>query len=84
MYSPPIGAVPKPHSTNLHLINDHSAGPHSLNSWIDKSDGHICLDNLHDLGIILRSVSMRVGHPPRWLFKSDVSAVYRHWPMHPL
>ena len=84
MYSPPIGAVPKPHSTNLRLINDHSTGPHSLNSWIDKSDGHVRLDNLHDLGIILHSVTTRLGHPPRWLFKSDVSAAYRRWPMHPL
>jgi len=41
MYSPPISTVPKPHSKNLRLINDHSASPHSLNSWIDKSNTHI-------------------------------------------
>ncbi|KAF8579934.1 hypothetical protein K439DRAFT_1648342 [Ramaria rubella] len=34
MYSPPIHAVPKLHSDKLHLINDHSAGPFALNSWI--------------------------------------------------
>ncbi|KAF8574785.1 hypothetical protein K439DRAFT_1264304, partial [Ramaria rubella] len=36
MYSPPIHAVPKLHSDKLHLINDHSAGPFALNSWISK------------------------------------------------
>src|SRR5882724_7542868 len=84
MYSPPISAVPKPHSTNLRLINDHSAGPHSPNAWIDKSESHVRLDNLHDLGTILCSVTTRRGHPPCWLFKSDVLAPYRRWPMHPL
>ena len=81
MYSPPIGAVPKPHSTNLQLINDHSTGPHSLNAWIDKVDGHICLDNLHDLGTLLCSIITTCHrHPLQWLFKSDVSAMYC-WPM---
>src|SRR5882724_8244889 len=75
MYSPSIGAVPKHHSTNLRLINDHSAGPHS-NAWIDKSDSHIHLDKLHDLGTLLRSITTHHRHPPRWLFKSDVSATY--------
>src|SRR5882724_12894328 len=46
MYSPPVSADSKPHSTNLRLINDHSASPHSLNSWINKSDSSILLDNL--------------------------------------
>ncbi|KAF8579527.1 hypothetical protein K439DRAFT_1273448, partial [Ramaria rubella] len=54
MYSPPIHAVPKPHSDKLCLINDHSAGPLALNSWISKLDTHICFDNLQDFGAILR------------------------------
>jgi hypothetical protein len=35
MYSMPAHAVPKPNSTNLHMVTDHSAGPFSLNSMID-------------------------------------------------
>jgi hypothetical protein len=38
MYSTPIHVVPKPHSTKLRLIVDHSAGSYSLNSMIDLSD----------------------------------------------
>ena len=34
MYSMPIHAVPKPHSTDLHMVADHSAGQFSLNSMI--------------------------------------------------
>jgi hypothetical protein len=37
MYSMPIHAVPKPNSEDLCLVNDHSAGPFSLNSMIDHS-----------------------------------------------
>ncbi len=50
MYSMPIYAVPKPGSTNLRLVNDHSAGPYALNSMIDHSlvTGY-SLDNLHQL-----------------------------------
>ncbi|KAF8573201.1 hypothetical protein K439DRAFT_1284036, partial [Ramaria rubella] len=54
MYSPPIHMVPKPHSDKLCLINDHSAGPFTLNSWISKSDACIQLNNLQDFGVILR------------------------------
>ena len=34
MYCMPIYAIPKPHSSNLHLVTDHSYGKHSLNSMI--------------------------------------------------
>ena len=34
MYSTPVHAVPKPRSVKLRLVNDHSAGPFSLNSMI--------------------------------------------------
>ncbi|KAF8584363.1 hypothetical protein K439DRAFT_1284925, partial [Ramaria rubella] len=53
MYSPPIHAVPKPHSDKLCLINDHSTGPFALNSWISRLDACIHLDNLQDFGVIL-------------------------------
>jgi len=84
MYSLPISAVPKLHSMNLCLINDHSASPHSLNSWINKSDGTIRLDNLQDLGTSLCGACTCNGSPPHWLFKSDVSVAYHRLPMHPL
>ena len=35
MYSMPIHAVPKPHSVDLSLVTDHSAGLFSLNDMID-------------------------------------------------
>ena len=34
MYSMPIHAVPKPHSSDLRLVTNHSAGNYSLNSMI--------------------------------------------------
>ncbi|KAF8585603.1 hypothetical protein K439DRAFT_1615876 [Ramaria rubella] len=83
MYSPPIHVVPKPHSDKFRLINDHSAGPHALNSWISKVNGHICLDNLQDFGAILHRVLKEHGQPPAWLWKSDVSAAYLQMPASP-
>jgi hypothetical protein len=38
MYSMPIHAVPKPHSTDLRLVTNHSAGDYSLNSMIRRED----------------------------------------------
>jgi len=84
MYSMPIGVVPKPHSTNLRLVTDHSAGDHALNNFITRADSSIKLDNLQHFGSILRAVISEHGRPPSWLFKSDVSAAYRRIPMHPL
>jgi len=54
MYSMPIYAIPKPGSTNLRLVNNHSAEPYALNSMIDHSlvTGYP-LDNLHQLGDML-------------------------------
>ncbi|KAF8587540.1 hypothetical protein K439DRAFT_1614295 [Ramaria rubella] len=80
MYSQPIGVVPKPHSTKLRLVNDHSAGPYSLNSWISKEDAYVRMDNLQDFGTILRNARKQYGHPPAYLWKSDVSAAYRRMP----
>ncbi|KIJ38868.1 hypothetical protein M422DRAFT_781282 [Sphaerobolus stellatus SS14] len=84
MYSMPIGVVPKPHSDNLRLVNDFSAGEFSLNSMIPKSEATIRLDGIRHLGVALRRV--RKAHPraPLILFKSDVSRAYRLIPMHPL
>ena len=85
MYSTPIHAVPKPRSTKLRLVNDHSAGPFSLNSMIAREDvSGAKMDSISDLiGALLR---YRRCHPDRKLvlFKSDVSAAYRRLPLHPL
>ncbi|THH16009.1 hypothetical protein EUX98_g9370 [Antrodiella citrinella] len=84
MYSMPIHAVPKPHSNKLRLINNHSAGPFALNSFIDKSDVGMRPDNVQDLGRNLLTLRQDSGNVPVWLFKSDVSGAYRLIPMHPL
>src|SRR5882724_7179441 len=73
MYSPPINAVPKPHSDKLQLINDHSAGSFSLNSWIKREDATLHLDNLQDFGSLLKTARTCLGCPPAYIFKSDVS-----------
>ena len=84
MYSPPINAVPKPHSCKLQLINDLSAGLFSLNLWIKREDATLCLDNLQDFGSLLKTARTCLGHPPAYIFKSDVSQAYCRWLMHPL
>ncbi|KAJ3522590.1 hypothetical protein NM688_g8852 [Phlebia brevispora] len=85
MYSPPIGAVSKPSSTDLRLVTDHSAGSHAPNSWIPREDTHVRLDNLHDLGEHLLQLRRELGRDAfMLLWKSDVSLTYRHLPMHPL
>jgi len=80
----PIGMVPKPHSSNLHLVTDHSTGDHMLNSFIVHTNSSIKLDNLQHFGMILRTVIAEHSRTPTWLFKSDVSAAYCRIPMHPL
>ncbi|THH15530.1 hypothetical protein EUX98_g9452 [Antrodiella citrinella] len=84
MYSMPIHAVPKPHSDKLRLINNHSAGPFALNSFIAKNDVGMRPDNVQDLGRNLLFLRQQLGDVPLWLFKSDVSGAYRLLPMHPL
>ncbi|KIJ27656.1 hypothetical protein M422DRAFT_271140 [Sphaerobolus stellatus SS14] len=84
MFSSPIGAIPKPHSTGMRLITDQSAGPHSLNSFIPKDAAAVRYDNMHDLGKLLRKVHKKYGRPPAYLFKSDCSEAFRHIPMHVL
>ena len=85
MYSTPVHAVPKPRSVKLRLVNDHSAGPFSLNSMIAREDVvGAKMDSISDLiGALLR---YRRNHPDKTLilFKSDVSAAYRRLPLHPL
>ncbi len=49
MHSIPIGVVPKPRSSKLHLIVDHSANDYSPNSMIPKWEGYVHLDTLSTL-----------------------------------
>ncbi|KIL63008.1 hypothetical protein M378DRAFT_80362 [Amanita muscaria Koide BX008] len=86
MYSMPIHSVPKPASSKLRLVVDHSASDHSLNSMISRDDiAGTKLDTIKDL--INSLLQFRREHDPDVklvLFKSDVSAAYRRLPMHPL
>ena len=84
MYSMPIHAVPKPHSVDLRLVNDHSAGPFSLNSMIDHSQvTGFPLDNVRQLGEMLLDVRRSIGNVPLTLWKSDIADAYRLLPMSP-
>jgi hypothetical protein len=85
MYSMPIYAVPKPGSTDLRLVNDHSAGSYALNSMIDHSlvTGYP-LDNLHQLGDMLLDLHILTPGLNLIMWKSDIAEAYRMCPMHPL
>jgi hypothetical protein len=85
MYSMPIHAVPKPHSADLRLVTNHSAGNYSLNSMIKKEDiAGYPLDNMTHLGEMLLKKKKEFPDEVLTLFKSDISDAYRHLPMHPL
>jgi hypothetical protein len=85
MIAQPIHAVPKPHSSKLRLINDHSAGDWALNSFIAKEIGHIRMDSVQDLGKTLLHARRELGPDATiWLWKSDVSQAFCQLPMHPL
>ena len=84
MYSMPVHAVPKPNSSDLRLVTDHSAGLYSLNSFIDHSlvTGYP-LDNLRHLGEVLLDIRRSLGNIPLILWKSDIAEVYRLMPVSP-
>ncbi|KIJ28301.1 hypothetical protein M422DRAFT_270450 [Sphaerobolus stellatus SS14] len=84
MFSSPVGAVPKPHSSGLRLITDQSAGPHAPNSFIPRDAAAVRYDNMHDFGKLLHKVHSQHGRPPTYLFKSDCSEAFRRIPMHVL
>lgn len=85
MYSSPVYAVPKPHSSNLRMVTDHSAGKFSLNSMIDHDKVTGCpLDNLHHLGHVLLTLRQLFRDRSLVLFKCDIAEAYRLMPMHPL
>jgi hypothetical protein len=83
MYSTPIHSMPKPHSEKLWLINDHSAGPFSLNSMIAHEDiAGVRLDTIVDLMTAILWYWQTFGSKCLILFKSDVSAAYWRLPLH--
>lgn len=84
MYSMPIHAVPKPGSSDLRMVTDHSYGSFSLNSMIQHNNiSGYPLDNLKHLGETLLDLHSNTDqHPPLILFKSDVSEAYRLLPLH--
>ena len=84
MYCMPVFAVPKPHSTDLRMVTDQSAGKFSLNSMIPHEDiiGYP-LDNLQHLGQFLISMHKLFPDSPHTLFKSDIAEAYRLLPVHP-
>ncbi|KZV94633.1 hypothetical protein EXIGLDRAFT_766918 [Exidia glandulosa HHB12029] len=83
MYSSPIFAVPKPHSSKFRMVVDHSSGTHSLNSFISRDGVATKLDSVRDLGHFLRVIRSKSGLKLR-LIKSDGSKAYRRAPAHPL
>jgi hypothetical protein len=84
MYCMPIYAVPKPHSSDLRLVNDQSYGKYSLNSMIDhdKVTGYP-LDNLVNFGEMLMDLNRKEPAERKVVWKSDVAEAYRILPMHP-
>jgi hypothetical protein len=77
----PIHAVPKPHSTDLHLVTDHSARPFSLNNMIDHSQvTGFALDNILHLGEMLLDACCSIGNVSLILWKSDIALLASHEP----
>ncbi|KAJ2932592.1 hypothetical protein H1R20_g4498, partial [Candolleomyces eurysporus] len=80
----PIYAVPKDNGTTYRMVTNHSAGPFSLNSMIDKA--HVFpspLDNMTHVGD--RLIRFREAKPDSHLtmWKADVAEAYRLLPVHP-
>jgi hypothetical protein len=85
MYCMPAHAVPKPNSTDLRMVTDHSAGPFSLNSMVDHSlvTGYP-LDNMTHIGEMLLAHHRSMTAKKRTImWKSDIAEAYRLMPLHP-
>jgi hypothetical protein len=85
MYCMPVHAVPKPNSSDLRMVTDHSAGPFSLNSMVDHDlvTGYP-LDNMTHMGEMLReNHRLTGGSLPMVVWKSDIAEAYRLMPLHP-
>jgi hypothetical protein len=85
MNTVPVHSVPKPQSDMLRLVVDHSAGPFSLNSMIDRQNiAGVKLDGIRTLGDSIRAHHSSGSADRLVIWKSDVAAAYRQMPMHPL
>ncbi|KAF9019728.1 hypothetical protein BDZ89DRAFT_958978 [Hymenopellis radicata] len=85
MYSTPNIAVPKPHSDDLRLVANQSAGQFCQNNMINKTETKGArLDSL--LVFIPLLLFFSQLHPGKrlLLWKSDVAGAFRNIPMHPL
>src|SRR6266567_3054336 len=84
MYSMPVHAVPKPGSTDLRMVTDHSAGIYSLNSMINHElvTGYP-LDNMTHIGKMLLSFRRNTPNDRKLvMWKSDIAEAYRLIPVH--
>ena len=85
MYCMPAHAVPKPNSTDLRMVTDHSAGPFSLNSMVDRSQvtGYP-LDNMTHMGeMLIAHHRATTDNRKSLVWKSDIAEAYRLMPLHP-
>ena len=85
MYCMPAHAVPKPNSTDLCMVTDHSAGPFSLNSMVDHDQviGYP-MDNMTHMGKMLLAHHRSTTSARRTvIWKSDIAEAYRLIPLHP-
>lgn len=78
-----IHVIPKPHTTNLRLISNLSAGEYAPNTMIDKADvSNLPLDTITELGTALISFRRAHGDAKLVMWKSDVSQAYCRMPIH--
>jgi hypothetical protein len=85
MYCMPAHAVPKPHSDDLRMVTDHSAGPFSLNSMVnhDLVTGYP-LDNMTHLGeMLIAHYLSNFDRRKTIVWKLDIAEAYRLMPLHP-
>jgi hypothetical protein len=85
MYCMPAHAVPKPNSSDLRMVTDHSAGPFSLNSMVDHDQvtGYP-LDNMTHMGeMLIAHHRLASGDRKTVVWKSDIAEAYRLMPLHP-
>jgi hypothetical protein len=78
----PIHAVPK-EGGKFRLVTNHSTSDYSLNSMIAKEDiAGVTLDNVQDLGEVIREHCQSYPQDVLHIWKADVSEAYQHMPMH--
>ena len=81
----PAHAIPKPGSSDLCMVTDHSTGLFSLNSMVnhDLVTGYP-LDNMTHLGeMLIAHHFSNVYHWKTVVWKSDIAKVYQLMPLHP-